>query len=166
MENNIHKELYEKYLNGQKESFEILYNKYRNKITYFIYNIIKDYEKSEDIMQETFIYVMQNTLKENYSFKYYLYLIAKSKAINYLNKEKRRNSINEKYIYKEENVKEQDILELMEKEENKKEILEAIDMLEDKYKNAIYLVKIEELSYKEVANILGESIRKCKNIGT
>ena len=60
MENNIDKELYEKYLNGQKESFEILYNKYRNKITYFIYNIIKDYEKSEDIMQETFIYKAPN----------------------------------------------------------------------------------------------------------
>ena len=35
-----------------------------------------------------------------------------------------------------------------------KELIKAINMLNDKYKNAIYLIKIEELSYKETSEIL------------
>ena len=50
------------------------------------------------------------------------------------------------------------------KRESKKELLEAINMLNDKYKNAVYLVKIEELSYKEVAKILGKSVQNVKNL--
>ena len=35
-------------------------------------------------------------------------------------------------------------------------------MLDDRYKNAIYLVKIEELTYQETAQILGGVNSKCK----
>ena len=91
MEKDLDKKLYNNYLNGEKEAFELLYSKYKSRIEYFIFNIVKDYQKAEDIAQETFIYVMQNKMKENSSFKYYIYLVAKSKAINYINVEKRRN---------------------------------------------------------------------------
>ena len=37
-------------------------------------------------------------------------------------------------------------------------------MLDDRYKNAMYLVKIEELTYQETAKILGESIQNVKNL--
>ena len=90
---NTDKKLYNDYLNGEKQAFEYLYQKYKNRIQYFIYNIIKDYQKSEDLTQETFIYVMQNEMKEKTSFKYFLYLVAKSKAYNHINVEKRRNEI-------------------------------------------------------------------------
>ena len=163
MEENFDEKLYKEYLNGEKEAFGILYDKYNKKIKYFIYNIIKDYQKAEDIMQEVFIYIMQNKLKEGYSFKYYLYLVAKSKALNYINTEKRRNTISQKYVQKE-NAIVADIAEIITKEEEKKQLIEAINMLDDKYKNAIYLVKIEELSYKETAEILGESLSNVKTL--
>src|SRR5699024_8428375 len=56
------------------------------------------------------------------------------------------------------------ISEIIIKEEENKLLVEAINMLDDKYKNAIYLVKVEELSYKEVANILGETENNIKNL--
>ena len=62
MERDLDKKLYNDYLNGEKQAFEFLYNKYKNRIEYFIFNIIKDYQKAEDIAQETFIYVMQNKI--------------------------------------------------------------------------------------------------------
>ena len=65
MENDLDKKLYNDYLNGEKEAFEILYNKYKKKIEYFIYNIVKDYQTAEDIAQETFIYVIQHQIREN-----------------------------------------------------------------------------------------------------
>ena len=95
MEKDLDKKLYNDYLDGQKEAFEFLYNKYKKRIEYFIFNIVKDYQKAEDLTQETFIYVMQNKMKENVSFKYYIYMIAKSRAINHIKIEKRRTEITE-----------------------------------------------------------------------
>jgi len=162
MERDLDKNLYNKYLKGEKKAFEYLYNKYKNKIEYFIFNIVKDYQKAEDLTQETFIYVMQNPMQENTSFKYYLYLVAKSKAYNYINVEKRRIELNEQILINE-NV-DKDILEIIIQEENKKELLNSIDELEDKYKNAIYLTNIEGLSYEETSKILGQTLSNTKTI--
>ena len=90
---------------------------------------------------------MQNKMKENASFKYYIYMVAKSRAINHIKIEKRRTEITEKYLYDCIENTEKDVLEFITKEETKKEVIEAIELLDEKYKNAIYLVKIEGLSY-------------------
>lgn len=152
MEKDLDKKLYNDYLNGEKEAFEILYNKYKNKIEYFIYNIVKDYQKAEDIAQETFIYVIQHQMRENSSFKYYIYLVARSKALNYINVEKRRNEITEKYLTNDNEQIEKDVLDIITTEESKKELLES------------YLVNIEGLSYEETSKILGETLQNTKNL--
>lgn len=164
MEKDLDKKLYNDYLNGEKEAFEILYNKYKNKIEYFIYNIVKDYQKAEDIAQETFIYVIQHKMRENSSFKYYIYLVARSKALNYINVEKRRNEITEKYLANDDEQIEKDVLDIITAEESKKELLESIELLDERYKNAIYLVNIEGLSYEETSKILGETLQNTKNL--
>ncbi len=163
MEKDLDMILYKEYLNGDKNAFEMLYNKYKDKINYFVYNIVKDYQKAEDITQEVFIYVMQNKMKEGYKFKYYIYLVAKSRAYNLLDMEQKRSKINEEYNYSYDKV-EKDVADIVENIEKRKEILEAINMLNDRYKNAIYLVNIEELSYVETAQILGENIQNVKNL--
>ena len=158
MEKDLDIKLYNEYLEGEKGSFELLYNKYKDKIQYFVYNIVKDYQKAEDITQDVFVYIIQNKIKDGYSFKYYIYLVAKSRAYNQINMEKRRTEINEKYIVNENIKIEQDVAEIITKNEKRQAIITAINMLDDRYKNAMYLVKIEELTYQETAQILGESI--------
>lgn len=164
MEQDLDMELYHRYLQGEKEAFEILYHKYKNKIQYFIFNIVKDYQKAEDITQEVFIYLLQNKIREGCRFKYYIYLVAKSRALNYINGENRRFALNEKYFSKEMEQIEQDVSDIVVKEENKEILMESIEKLEEKYKNAIYLVKIEELSYKEAADILGKTVANVKSL--
>ena len=164
MEKDLDKKLYNDYLNGEKQAFEYIYKKYKGKIEYFIYNIVKDYSKAEDLTQETFIYVMQNKMQENTSFKYYIYLVAKSKAYNYLKVEKRRNEITETYFSNNNEQIEKDVLETITREESKKELLSSIEKLDEKYKNAIYLVSIEGLSYEETSKILGQTLQNTKSL--
>ena len=164
MEKDLDIKLYKEYLDGEKGDFELLYNKYKDKIQYFVYNIVKDYQKAEDITQDVFIYVMQNRMKEGYTFKYYIYLVSKSRAYNQINMEKRRTEINEEYILNGVEQVGQDVADIVTKNEKRQEIISSIDMLDDRYKNAIYLVKIEELTYQETAPILGESIQNVKNL--
>lgn len=164
MEKDLDLKLYNEYLCGKQEGFEILYNKYERKIQYFVYNIVKDYEKAEDITHDVFIYVMQNKIKQGYTFKSYIYLVARSRAYNHINTEKKKIEINEKYLSNELNQVEQDVADIVTRNEKRKEILNAINMLDDRYKNVIYLVKIEELTYKETAQILGMSVQNVKNL--
>ena len=154
MEKDLDIKLYNEYLDGKKEAFELLYNKYKDKIHYFVYNIVKDYQKAEDITQDVFVYIMQNKIKDGYSFKYYIYLVARSRAYNYINLEKRRTELNDKYSLLDSEKIQNDVSEIIIKKEEEKKLTEAINMLKDKYKNAIYLIKVEELSYKETSEIL------------
>ena len=164
MENDLDNKLYNDYLNGKIEAFNLLYKKYKKKIEYFIFNIVHDYQKSEDLAQETFIYVMQNKINENYSFKYYIYLKAKCNALNYINVENRRNEISNMYIEHNNEQIEKDILEDIIADEGKEELIESIALLEKKYRDAIYLTIIEGLSYKETSKILEESISNTQQL--
>lgn len=47
MEKDLDIKLYNEYLNGEKDAFELLYNKYKDKVQYFVYNIVRDYQKAE-----------------------------------------------------------------------------------------------------------------------
>ncbi len=164
MDIDVDKKLYNDYLNGNTESFKTFYLKYKDKIKYFIFGIVKDYEKAEDITQEVFIYILKNKYNENSgSLKYYIYLIAKSKAISYINKEKRRNDITEKYLNDPSLYIENDIFETIAKQETKKDIIESINLINEKFRDSVYLVKIGGLSYKEVADILNISEQDVKN---
>lgn len=163
MDIDLDKKLYNDYLNGNVEAYETLYFKYKDKIRYFIFSIVKDYEKAEDITQEVFIDVLKNKFREDGSFKYYIYLVAKSKALNYIGTEKRRKDISEKYLENIESDNEKDVLDIIVNNEEKKELLETIQLLDEKYKKIMYLVKIEEFSYKETAEILNISMQDVKN---
>ena len=164
MGTNLDERLYNEYLSGETDAFELLYNKYKNKIQYFIFNIVNDFQIAEDITQETFIYAIQNKLRDNSSFKYYIYLVAKSKAINYINKKNRQDKLIDEYYLKETNNEERDVLDIISEIETKNEILESINKLDIKYRNPIYLVNVEEMSYKETAKILGLSLQETKNL--
>ena len=133
MENDIDMKLYNEYLSGEKSAFELLYNKYKDRVKYFVYNIVKDYDRAEDITQEAFIYVLQSKVKEGYTFKSYLFLVAKSRALNFLKIEKRRAEINEKFLFENNGVKtEDDIEEIITKKEEKSELLNSIDILDER----------------------------------
>lgn len=78
--------LYKQFLEGDMSSFEALVMKYKNNLLYFIFKYVKQYEVAEDIFQDTITYMLSK--KEiydfNYSFKTFLYTVAKSRALNYI----------------------------------------------------------------------------------
>lgn len=151
------KELYQEFLNGNNHSFEELVIKNKDKLIYFLQTYLKNIDISEDIAQDVFVYILMH--KTNYDFKYsfktYLYTIAKSKAINYMRREK-------KILYNDEMIESmqiQDKEELEErvfKTEQARILKEDINKLKKEYKTAIYLADIEELSYKEIRRDFAE----------
>jgi len=159
MEEKTDKELYKEFLLGNKESFEKIVIKHKDAIIYFIQRYVKSVDIAEDLAQDVFVYILVNKKKYKfeYSLKTYLYTIAKSKALNYLKREKRIVAIDEKQF--------EDLEELEEKvfkNERAENLKRAIQKLKTEYQNAIYLADIEELSYKEIGHILNKPLGSVK----
>lgn len=154
-------ELYKEFLNGNQKSFEQIILKYKDKIIYFINKYVKNIDTSEDLAQDVFVYILIH--KIDYDFKYslktYLFTIAKSKALNYIKRSK-------KIIYTE-NIEYEDEQELEERVFNiqrKQDLKSSINKLKPEYQKAIYLADIEQLSYKEIENVLGKNNSQIKSL--
>lgn len=151
MEEKTDKILYKEFLLGNQESFEKIVIKHKDSIIYFIQRYVKSLDIAEDLAQDVFVYILINKKKYKfeYSLKTYLYTIAKSKALNYIKREKRIIELDEEQF--------EDLEELEEKvfkNERAENLRKAIQKLKTEYQNIIYLADIEELSYKEIGHIL------------
>lgn len=155
------KDLYNEFLNGNNEAFNELILKYQHNLLYFIMRYIKSKEAAEDILQDVIVYVLEK--KENYNFKYsfktYLYMIAKSRAINYIKKQNRCINYNE-YENLYEDI--EDVEDQIFTSERQIKIRNAINKMKLDYQTVIYLTQIEDMSYKEVARIMDKDIGQVK----
>lgn len=154
--------LYRRFLNGDEKSFDMIIYKYMEKLTYFAYGIVKRIDVAEDIAQDVFVYILmnKNTYNPEFSLKSYLYTIARSRAINYLKREKKISYlVDESYLFSEKDV--EDVV--FNNEENIM-LKKSIDLLPEKQKRIIYLVDIEELSYREICEMLNMSLPQVKSL--
>ena len=69
---------------GNLGAFEELYRGLCTEVRMFSYSIVKDYQLSEDIMQEVFIklYSDMGQFEERSAFKTYIFAITKNKSLN------------------------------------------------------------------------------------
>ncbi len=70
--------------NRQEYAFEIVYQEYYRLVYYISFRIVKDEELAKDIMQETFLALMEHIedYNESGTLKQYLTSIAKNKSLN------------------------------------------------------------------------------------
>ncbi len=154
-------ELYKQYLTGDEEAFEKLVIRHKNSMMYFISRYTKNIQIAEDISQDVFVYLLinKNQYDLKYSFKTYLYMIAKCRAINYLKREKRVIPIDDTTnIYVEDETLEETIF----KDEKARNLRKVINQLKPDYQAVIYLTSFEGLKYKEVAKIMDKNINQIK----
>lgn len=143
--------------------FGILMQKYKNNLIYFIFKYVKNQDIAEDIFQDIIVYLLDK--KEIYNFKYsfktFLYTIAKSKSLNYLKKEEfLSNAEIKENLFIEEKLLE-DVIFSNERQEKIKSIMSKMT---DEYQMVIYLAIIEDLSYDEIAKIMNKNVSQIKNL--
>lgn len=156
---------YKKFLQGDNQSLEELMKKYQTNLLFFITRYVKNKEIAEDIYQDVIIYFLEN--KEKYDFKYsfktYLYTIAKSRTLNYLKKNKQENCV-EIYENQKEVPEEQWLEEAILTKERQAKIRKVIQKMKPDYQLVIYLTQIEGLSYQETAKIMEKTEKQIKNL--
>lgn len=148
-----------KVVNGDRQAYGLIIEKYGSRLYGFIYKIIGDESDSLDIVQETFLkaYENLNSFNVNKSFVTWLFTIAKNTTFNHIKAKKRYLS-----RYKGDDVEKaggtaavdyQPEEKFIKNTENAK-LIRAISSLPEKYKVLICLKYIEGLSYKEIGNRL------------
>lgn len=157
------KNLYKEFLCGNDNSFNILMNKYKTNLIYFISRYVKQKEVAEDIFQDVTLYILEN--RENYNFEYsfktYLYMIAKSRALNYIKRENKFINYDE---YENLYESSEDVEEKIFSGERQERIKRVINKMKPDYQTAIYLTQIENMSYKEVGKIMDKSESQIKSL--
>lgn len=164
-------ELVARYLKGDEKSFELLVSRYMNVIYRFVLTYVRSPQIAEDITQEVFLKVWRNAKKidKSKNFKSWIYTIAKHTAFDFLKKKK---SIpfshfadqNGKNYVTERLVDPQHLPDkLSQSLEDKSEFLGAIEKLPLKYKLTLSLYYYQYLNFREIAELLKESINTIKS---
>lgn len=158
-------ELYLLFLKNDNEAFNMLVKKYRKSLISFIIKYVKNIEIAEDLAQDAFVYMLIN--KKEYDFKYtfktYLYTIAKSRAINYLKKEKKKIIFDESYMLNNDIESFEETLDATLIRKEKYELLyKNLKTLKQDYKLAIYLADFQGFKYEEISRILNKTLPQTK----
>lgn len=143
---------------GDHAVFEELVLKYRDEGVRFALNILKDYYTAEDIAQDSFasFYVYRERLKKYSTLKSYLFSIIHNKSVDYIRK-------NKKYIYDGyNNASTISAEEIVMKKEKEEQFMNNFHKLNRNEKNVLYLYGIQQMSYKEISEILDMSMAKVK----
>ena len=156
------KELYKEFLEGNKDALSEIIEKYRAELIFFAQKFVKDYHSAEDVSQEVFIYLMKH--KEIYDFKYsfraYLYTIAKSRALNYIKVKRKHLFIEDDDVTLASDM--HDVEEEIFRKEQNVAVRRAIKKLKKDYQIVLYLVEYKGSTYEETAVIMKKSISQVK----
>ncbi|MES2622929.1 MAG: RNA polymerase sigma factor [Patescibacteria group bacterium] len=144
---------------GDRECFGILMERYTEKLTRYGRRFLSNMDNIEDIVQDVFIKTFQNMQDFDTSLKFssWIYRIAHNAFVNGLKKQQ-KSAISMPYFDLDVFISHNDYtdpkIEEREYKELKEMIEKGLDKLKPKYKEIIILHYIEDMSYKDISDIL------------
>ena len=163
------KEMIEAILKGDQKAFKLLVDTYQLMVVNTCYAFVHDRDEAEDIAQDVFVQVFESLGKFRFESKLstWLYRIAVNRSINHCKSPRGRaikidiDSWKQQEVAQSVEMPQQQILE----EQEQIELLhKAIDKLPENQRTALILNKYEELSYKEIADVMGVSLSSVESL--
>ena len=159
-------------LNNQK-AFQEMVIKYQNLVINTCYGFLHNQNDAQDVAQEVFIEVFRSISKFRQESKLstWLYRISVNKSINYIRDNKKNSWFQSLDLLFEKEKAVKEILpdfdtpqEILEKDEKSSSIYKAIDDLPQNQKIAFTLYKFENLSYKEISEVMNISFSSVESL--
>ncbi len=167
------KKLIRKIINKDQKAFKLFVDKYQVMVINICMGFLHNRDEAKDLAQEVFIqaYLSIDKFREDASLSTWLYRITSNKALNHLrSNEKRKNdrSINslqtDNTYFDVVAGPETNSDFLMIEAERKRNLHMAIDALPENQKTAFVLSKYEDLSYKEIADVMELSVSSVESL--
>lgn len=136
----------------EKDILKQLYQKYRKEIYLYIYSLCKNKSLAEDLLQETFLKALLSLKDDHTNMRAWLYLVARNLFFNYYHKKKEKVSLEK--VEQIQGTGTQDVLEGILKVEKNKILYFAMNKLEQRKREILFMQYFGGLSQKEIAAIL------------
>ncbi len=160
---------------GDRSAFTELVQKWRHPVIGFVYRTLPDPDESEDLAQATFVQLWKTAdrYQPNARFASFLFTIARNLCLNEIRRRSRHpaSSLDETAPDDESQALRQieDARQLPANTEIVREELflkveEALRDLPEKQRTALFLCREGELSYDEIAAVLGTSLQATKSL--
>ena len=168
-------ELMKRVGSGDKTAFKELVQRNQRVITGIIYRYTGNHHDAEDLAQDIFLKVYKAAPRyvPRAQFKTWLYKVVAHHCFNYFRSQKRRSfitSYNQSFpeednppLHYAEAQKEQPE-NVMQQQELRTALTAALSELPDRQRMALILHRFEDLSYKEIANVLGCSLSAVESL--
>lgn len=146
-------------------AFQFLVDRYKHMVFTLAMKMLKNNEEAEEVAQDVFLKVYQalDNFKGDSKFSTWIYKIAYYRSLDYIKKQKRHlltSSIDDEVEYHLPSV--ESTLAQFEGEERKKTIRKAISNLPENDALVITLHYLEEMSLKEISDIMDLSVNTLK----
>lgn len=153
---------------GNTVVFKQFFTKHYEPLVVFANNYLFDYDASEDIVQEVFIYLWENSekIKIDFSLLGYIHAMVRNRCLNYLKKIKVTDNFN--LLAFNINLMSEPIFDSNYKheEEDKKivyyQILKIVETLPKKMQEVVKLKFFHNYKYSEIAKELNISVNTVK----
>ncbi len=156
---------YRRFLDGDESAFDSIMENYFHGLVFFIDRYVRDTAAAEDIAVDVFSDLIVHRSRYNFkvTLKTYLYMIARSRALDYLKRRKRRSTLS---LSEAENVPDDGKTpeEFVLIDERRRLINDAMEKLPEAMRAAVHLVYFEELSYEEAAKVMKKKKKQVDNL--
>ncbi|MBY0376177.1 MAG: sigma-70 family RNA polymerase sigma factor [Bryobacteraceae bacterium] len=158
---------------GDEVSFQLLLERHRNGVVYFVYRMVQNQAVAEELAQEVFlrVYRSRQTYEPTAKFTTWLYRITTHLALNWLRD--RKNERQEQSLETENEdgsatrqVEDRtaSVEQRMVRQARLGEIRRAIEALPEKQRAAVMMHKYEEMDYAQIAGVLQCSESAVKSL--
>lgn len=139
---------------GAEWAFNELYQRYSQRILYFMYKMLKqDEAKAQDLLQDVFLKIVETPQKfdANRNFKTWIFTVAANHCKNYFRKQKSNIVAMESNFVGEAMNEQQEVINTAAFQEK---LNRALNDLPNQYKEAFMLKYKEGLSLQEIALVM------------
>jgi len=170
----IDKELIDQLIEGDEPAFRMVVEEYKRTVLNCCFRFVKNYETAEDLTQDVFVEVFRSIkkFKGNSKLSTWIYRIAVTKSIDYLRFQKRKKRFAFLSSLSGEDQMEELIIKdngnnpeiELERKERIRVLNLVMDSLPENQKVAFTLSKYDEMSYKEIADILATTVSAVESL--
>ncbi len=144
-----------------REKFKKLYEAYQKKMLYVAYQILNNQQDAEDVVQDSFLAIARHisSIGNVGEARTGLYLMktVKNRALNLIRSRKETVSWDEVVLSTPDNIQETMCIK-----EEVKQVLDAIYQLKENYRDVLCLHFLNQLTTKEIADVLGKNHNTVK----
>jgi RNA polymerase sigma-70 factor, ECF subfamily len=160
---------------GDTAAFAELVDKYKQPVLNVAYRMLRDATEAEDLAQNVFVQVHKSAQRYKVSSKFstWLFTIARNLCLNEIRRRARHPASSldaphpeqdDQPLHQFEDLKTASPPDTLLHGELDRKIGEALDDLPDNQRMAILLCRQDELSYEEIAKVLGCSVSATKSL--